>query len=197
MSASAGEAVAQGQASDTSGGVPPGEGRAVTGFALTEGATRAARPKRSRSRQAAGRRLPTEGPRPDNSRRRPSRRDKSAPSSGPFSSTKSQHSPSVSATDPSGTDSTGRSRGLTASVDSGCDHVAIRCRRRARGSDKLPQRTLVQGALCAFQREQWEETVENPRFKGLLSPKRYRIAQRGGRRHLPRGTSLSGIRADV
>jgi len=39
--------------------------------------------------------------------------------------------------------------------------------------------------------------VVDPRFKGLLSPKRYRLAQRGGRLHLPRGNCIRGIRADV
>jgi len=39
--------------------------------------------------------------------------------------------------------------------------------------------------------------VVDPRFKGLLSPERYRLAQRGGRLHLPRGNSIRGIRADV
>jgi len=86
---------------------------------------------------------------------------------------------------------------LTSSVDSGLDHGEIICRRRARGADKLPQRALVQETLRAFQREQREDTVVNPRFKELLSPKRYRLAQRGERRHLPRGTSISAIRADV
>jgi len=86
---------------------------------------------------------------------------------------------------------------LTSSVDGGSDHGAVRCRRRARGADKLPQRALVQEALRAFRREQRENTVVNPRFKKLLSPKRYRLAQRRGRRHLPRGNSISGIRADV
>jgi len=39
--------------------------------------------------------------------------------------------------------------------------------------------------------------VVDPRFKGLLSPERYRLAQRGGRLHLPRGNSIRGIHADV
>jgi len=39
--------------------------------------------------------------------------------------------------------------------------------------------------------------VVDPRFKGLLSPARYRLALRGGRLHLPRGNSIRGIRADV
>jgi len=41
------------------------------------------------------------------------------------------------------------------------------------------------------------DTVVDPRFRGLLSPKWYRLAQRGGRLHLPRGTSIRSIRADV
>ena len=55
----------------------------------------------------------------------------------------------------------------------------------------------MQEALRAFRREQREHTVVDPRFKGLLSAERYRIAQRGGRLHLPRGNSIRGIRADV
>jgi len=39
--------------------------------------------------------------------------------------------------------------------------------------------------------------VVDPRFKGLLSPERYRLAQREGRLHLPRGKSIRGIFADV
>jgi len=39
--------------------------------------------------------------------------------------------------------------------------------------------------------------VVDPRFKGLLSPERYLLAQRGGRLHHPRGFSIRGIRADV
>jgi len=39
--------------------------------------------------------------------------------------------------------------------------------------------------------------VVDPRFKGLLSPARYRLALRGGCVHLPRGNSVRGIRADV
>jgi len=39
--------------------------------------------------------------------------------------------------------------------------------------------------------------VVDPRFKGLLLPERYRLAQRGARLHLPRGNSIRGIRADV
>jgi len=55
----------------------------------------------------------------------------------------------------------------------------------------------VQSALRAFRREQREDTVVDPRFKGLLSPARYRLALRGGHLHLPRGNSIRGIRADV
>ena len=36
-----------------------------------------------------------------------------------------------------------------------------------------------------------------PRFKGLLSAEKNRLAQRGGRLHLPRGNFMRGIRADV
>jgi len=39
--------------------------------------------------------------------------------------------------------------------------------------------------------------VVDPRFKGLESAERYRLAQRGGRLHLPRGNSIRGIRAGV
>jgi len=39
--------------------------------------------------------------------------------------------------------------------------------------------------------------VVDPRFKGLLSPERYRLSQRGERLLLPRGNSIRGIRADV
>jgi len=55
----------------------------------------------------------------------------------------------------------------------------------------------VQEALRAFRREQREETVVDPRFKGLLSPARFRLALREGPLHLPRGNSILGIRADV
>ena len=55
----------------------------------------------------------------------------------------------------------------------------------------------MQEARRAFRREQREDTVVDPRFKGLLSPKPYRLAQRGGRLHLPRGNCIRGIRADV
>jgi len=55
----------------------------------------------------------------------------------------------------------------------------------------------VQEVLRAFRREQREDTLVDPRFKGLLSPARYRLAQRGGRLHLPRGNYIRGIRADV
>jgi len=52
----------------------------------------------------------------------------------------------------------------------------------------------VKEALRAFRREQREV---DPRYKGLLSPERYRLALRGGRMHLHRGNSIRGIRADV
>jgi len=39
--------------------------------------------------------------------------------------------------------------------------------------------------------------VVDSRFKGLESAERYRLAQRGGRLHLPRCNSIRGIRADV
>jgi len=39
--------------------------------------------------------------------------------------------------------------------------------------------------------------VVDSRFKGLLSPARYRLALRGGRLHIPRGNSIRGIRADI
>jgi len=55
----------------------------------------------------------------------------------------------------------------------------------------------VQEALRAFRREQREDTVVDFHFKGLLSPERYRLAQRGGRLHLHRGNSIRDIRADV
>ena len=52
-------------------------------------------------------------------------------------------------------------------------------------------------ALRASRREQREDTVVDPRFKGLLSPARYRLALRGGRLHFPHGNSIRGIRADA
>jgi len=55
----------------------------------------------------------------------------------------------------------------------------------------------VQEALRASRREERENTVVDPRFKGLLSPARYRLVLRGGRLHLPRGNSIRGFRADV
>jgi len=56
---------------------------------------------------------------------------------------------------------------------------------------------MVQKALRAFRREQRKDTVVDPRFKVLLSAERYRIAQRGGRLHFPRGNSIRVIRADI
>jgi len=55
----------------------------------------------------------------------------------------------------------------------------------------------VQKALRAFQWEQREDTVDDPRLKGLLSPKRHPLAHRGGRLQPPRGNSIRGIHADV
>ena len=55
----------------------------------------------------------------------------------------------------------------------------------------------MQEALRAFRREQRQDIEVDPRFKGLLSPERYRLVQRGGRLHLPRGHSIRGIHADV
>ena len=196
-SESAGETVAREHGSETLGGTAPREGRAVTGSSLTVGATRAARPTRSRSRQAARRRLQRQGPRRDHRRRRRSRRDKSPPSSGPSSSTQSERSPTGSSSDPSGTDVTDHSRGSTPFASTGSDHGATSRPRRAREAEKFPPRALVQEALRAFRREQQENTVVEPRFKGLLSPERYRLAQRRGRLHLPRVSSIPHIRADV
>ena len=96
-----------------------------------------------------------------------------------------------------GAESTDSSDGSTSSFATGSDPEATRRRRRARVADKRPHRALVKEALRAFRREQREDTVVEPRFKGLLSPERYRLAQRGGRLHLPRGNSIRGIRADV
>jgi len=55
----------------------------------------------------------------------------------------------------------------------------------------------VKEAVRAFRWEQLENTVVDPRFKGLLPPLRYRLAQRGGRLHIPRGDSILGIRAYI
>jgi len=184
MWASAGETEAAGHGSDTPGGTALGEGRAAPGSALTVAATRAGRPSRSRSRKAAARRPPREGARREQHWRRHSRRDKAPPLSGPSSSTESEHSPSGSTSDPIGTDSTKGSRSSTFPANRGSDHGALSRRRRARGADKRPQRALVQEALRAFRREQREDTVVGPRFKGLLSPDWYRLAQRAGRLHL-------------
>jgi len=54
----------------------------------------------------------------------------------------------------------------------------------------------VQKTLRVFRREQREDTVVDTRFKGLLSPARYRLALREGSLHLPRGNSILYIRAD-
>ena len=55
----------------------------------------------------------------------------------------------------------------------------------------------MQEALRSFRREKREVTGVDPRFMGLLSPERHRLAQRGDRLHLPRGNLLRGIRADI
>ena len=55
----------------------------------------------------------------------------------------------------------------------------------------------MQEELHPFRREQREHTEVDPRFEGLLSRARYRLALRAGRLHLPRGNSIRGIRADV
>jgi len=55
----------------------------------------------------------------------------------------------------------------------------------------------VQEAPRAFRREQQEDTVVDPSFNGILSPKRYRLSQRGGRLTLPRSNSIHGIRAAI
>jgi len=94
-------------------------------------------------------------------------------------------------------DLTKRSRSSTSISDSGSDHGALSRRRRARAAHKRPQRALVQEALRTLRQEQRKDTVVDPRFKVLLSPARYRLAQRGVRLHLPRGNSIRGIRADA
>jgi len=197
LSASAGETAAPGPGSDTHGRSSRDAGGTGVAPALAVFATRCERSPRSSSRQAPTARTPRDGARREQRRRRPSRRDQSPPSSGLASSTECEHSPPGSSSDPSGTDSTKSSRSSTSTAASGSDHGAPRRRRRARAAEKSPQRALVQEALRAFQREQREDTVVDPRFKGLLSPARYRLALRGGRLHLPRGKSIRGIRADI
>jgi len=56
---------------------------------------------------------------------------------------------------------------------------------------------MVQKLLRSFRRDHREDTVVDPRFKGLLSPERNRLAQAGVRLHFPRGNSNRGIYADV
>jgi len=197
LSASAGETAAPGPGSDTFGRSSRDAGGAGVAPALAVAATRRGRSPRSRSRPAPAARTPRDGARREHRRRRSSRRDKSPPSSGPSPSRKSEHSPPGSSSGPSGTDSTKSSRSSTSTADSGSDHGAPRRRRRARAAAERPQRALVQEALRAFRQEQREETVVDPRFKGLLSPARYRLALRVRRLHLPRGNSVRGIRADV
>jgi len=197
LSASAGKMAAPGLGSVTFGRSSRDAGGAGVAPALAVAATRRGRSPRSRSRQAPAARTPRDGARREQRRRRSSRSDKSTPSSGPSSSTESEHSPPGSSSDPSGTDSTKSSRSSTSTADSGSDHGAPRRRRRARAAKKRPQRALVQEALRAFRREQRQDTVVDPRLKGLLSPTRYWLALRGGRLHLPRGNSIRGIRADV
>ena len=172
-------------------------GTTRTGAALTVTASPGARPARSRSRRGAERRHLKAAPSKGHRRRRHARRAPSPPSSGPPSSTESDDSPSSSSSAASRAESTDSSDGSTSSSATGSDPGATRRRRRARAADKRPHRALVQEALRAFRREQREDTVVDPRFKGLLSPERYRLAQRGGRLHLPRGNSIRGIRADV
>jgi len=172
-------------------------GTTRTGAALTVNASPGARPARSRSRRGAERRHLKAAPSKGHRRRRHARRAPSPPSSGPPSSTESDDSPSSSSSAASRAESTDSSDGSTSSSATGSDPGATRRRRRARAADKRPHRALVQEALRAFRREQREDTVVDPRFKGLLSPEWYRLAQRGGRLHLPRGNSIRGIRADV
>jgi len=112
-------------------------------------------------------------------------------------STEIEESPPGSSSDTSAADSTGSGNGLTSFSATGSDPGATRRRRLARAADKRPERALVQKALRPFQREKREDTVVDPRFKGLLSAERYRLAQRGGRLHLQRGNSIRGIRADA
>jgi len=197
LSASAGDTAAPGPGSDTHGkSSRAAEGTGVAP-ALDVAATRYERSPPSRLRQAPTARTPRDGARLEQRRRRSSRRDKSPPSSRLSSSTESEHSPPGSSSDPSGTDSTKSSRSSTSTADSGSDRGAPRRRRRARAAEKRPQGALVQEALRASRREQREDTVVDPRFKGLLSLAQYRLALRGGRFHLPRGNSIRGIRADV
>ena len=196
-SASAGEAAAPGRDSGTPGESALVEERSAVALALRLPASRNGRFTRSRSRKATARRPPRAEARREQRRRRPSRCDKSPASTGPSQATESKHSPSGSSSDPSGMDLTKRSRSSTSISDSGSDHGALSRRRRARAAHKRPQRALVQEALRTLRQEQRKDTVVDPRFKVLLSPARYRLAQRGVRLHLPRGNSIRGIRADA
>jgi len=139
-------------------------------------ASRADRPTRSQSQRTAERRRLKEVQTRGNRRWRRSRRDASPPSSRPPSSTESEPSTWGSFSDSSGADSTDSSSGSTSFSATGSDPGATRRRRQARAADKRPQRALVQEALRAFQREQQEDTVVDPLFKGLLSLERYRLA---------------------
>jgi len=82
------------------------------------------------------------------------------------------------------------SRGSTSFAATGRDHGANSRRRPARGAGKRLQRAMVQESLRAFRREQQDDTVVEPRFKGLLAPDLYRFAQQGGGLHFPRGNSI-------
>jgi len=197
LSESAGETAYQGPGSDTHGRTSLDAAVAGVAPTLAAAATRRGRSPRSRSRQAPPARTPRDGARREQRHRRPSRRDKWPPSSGPSSSMESEHSPLGSFSDPSRPDSTKSSSSSTSTADSGSDNRAPRRRRRARAAETRLQRALVQKALRAFRREQREDTVVEPRLKGLLSPALYRLALRGGRLHLLRGNSILGIHADV
>jgi len=183
--------------SGTSEERPRTGGVAGMGLALTMAASPAACPARPWSQKAAERRRPKAVPSSGHRRRRHARRASSPPILGPPLSTENDERPPGSSSDLSGADSTDSSNGSTSSSATGRDPGATRRPRRARAADKQPQRALVQEALRAFRREQREDTVVIPRFKGLLSAEKNRLAQRGGRLHLPRGNFMRGIRADV
>jgi len=196
-SASAGETIAPGPGSDTPENAPRGESRAVTGSASTVGASRSARPTRAWSRQAAERPRRTEGSCADYRRRRNARRDGSPASSGPSLLPESDHSPSGASSDPGGTEAIDNSHGVTSFAATGSDDGATSRRRLARGARKRPQRAMLQEALRSLRRVQRDDTVVDPRLKELLSLERFRPAQKGGRQHFPRGTSILGIHADL